>query len=52
MADTTKCKHELCSCTVSDGKSYCSPACEDSKNRTTIACDCNHPGCSGEAVKP
>ncbi len=49
--ETHKCKHELCSCTVQKGESYCSTICEDSKGKTALACDCKHPGCTGEALR-
>lgn len=50
MADTKKCKHSSCSCTVTGGKDYCSTVCEDSEGVTEIACECGHPGCKGEAL--
>lgn len=50
MADTKKCAHDRCSCTAAEGSKYCSPICEDSKDTTTMGCDCPHPGCSGHKI--
>lgn len=50
MADESKkCAHTLCSCTVTDDK-YCSQACEDAADVTSLACDCAHAGCAGHSV--
>jgi len=46
MSDGKKCAHAACSCTVADGKKFCSQICEDSAAYTGIKCDCKHPGCS------
>jgi metallothionein len=51
MASTNKCKHPACSCTVPEGEKYCSPACEGAGEITELACQCNHPGCRGEALR-
>jgi metallothionein len=51
MADSKKCKHPACSCIVPDGESYCSTSCSDAKDITELACQCDHPGCRGEALK-
>lgn len=47
-----KCAHETCSCMVAeDAKSkYCSTFCEDSKDLTTLTCDCGHAGCASHAL--
>jgi hypothetical protein len=47
MSESKKCAHTACSCTVPDGKKYCSQMCEDSKSVTSLKCDCKHPACSG-----
>jgi hypothetical protein len=46
MPESKKCAHTACTCTVPEGKKYCSQICEDSKQFTSIKCDCKHPGCS------
>lgn len=51
MSTPKKCAHEACSCIAADGKKYCSETCEAAKDVTELACQCNHPGCSGEALK-
>ena len=40
MSETKKCAHSACSCSVSDGKKYCSTSCEMAKNVTELACRC------------
>ena len=45
MADTKKCAHPNCSCTVGEKDKYCSAACEAAKGTETIACACGHSGC-------
>jgi hypothetical protein len=50
MAETKKCAHGSCSCTVTDGKKYCSQICEDSKGVTELKCDCKHSGCTGNVL--
>jgi phosphoenolpyruvate synthase/pyruvate phosphate dikinase len=49
MADNKKCGHPNCTCTVSDGKKYCSPQCEAMKTTPDVDCKCGHPGCRGRA---
>lgn len=48
MAETKKCDHEICSCTVSADTDYCSPQCENAAAQGIIAieCECGHPGCA------
>jgi hypothetical protein len=46
MSEPKKCAHASCSCIVTDGKTYCSQICEDSKDVTELSCDCDHPACS------
>jgi hypothetical protein len=33
---------------AAEGSKYCSTFCEDSKDLTTLACDCGHPGCEAQ----
>jgi hypothetical protein len=46
MAEQKKCAHDLCNCMVPSGEKYCSVACENSKDVTSLECECNHPGCA------
>jgi hypothetical protein len=48
MADLKKCAHASCSCIAPEGKTYCCTFCEDSKDVTTLGCECEHPACSGK----
>lgn len=50
MAEATKCKHPMCSCMAKEGSDFCCMNCEDSKDMTTLACDCPHAACTGHAV--
>ena len=50
MADNKKCAHPNCSCTVGDGKKYCSPQCEAMEKTPDVDCKCGHPGCQGRAT--
>jgi hypothetical protein len=48
MADTKKCAHPQCKCTVTDGGAYgkyCSEHCREAADQTELMCDCKHPGC-------
>ncbi len=45
-----KCAHDSCTCLVASGAKYCSTACEDAKDMTTLACDCGHAGCAAEKL--
>jgi hypothetical protein len=45
MADN-KCAHPLCKCIPPTGQKYCSTYCEDSKDVTTLQCDCGHGSCA------
>lgn len=49
MSEPKKCAHDLCSCTCTDGKKYCSETCETSAltGTATLACDCPHASCKG-----
>jgi len=51
MSATKKCDHEACSCMATDGKKYCSETCEAAKDVIELACQCQHAGCKGEALK-
>jgi metallothionein len=51
MTEKKKCAHPACSCTAPDTQKYCSQTCQDAKNVTELACQCDHPGCRGEALK-
>ncbi len=46
MSELKKCAHQLCLCTVPDGKRFCSQICEDSAGTTLIRCDCKHASCA------
>jgi hypothetical protein len=46
MSEAKKCAHTACSCTVPDGKKYCSQMCEDSAGVTSLTCHCKHAECS------
>jgi len=48
MADTKKCAHPACNCTVENGEKYCSTYCRDAKNTVELMCNCQHPGCADE----
>lgn len=43
--EAKKCGHGSCLCMAREGSNYCSTMCEDSKDLTTLQCDCGHPGC-------
>ena len=48
MADTTKCAHPACNCTVSKDSEYgkyCSEHCKKKGNTIELHCDCMHPEC-------
>jgi hypothetical protein len=47
MAESKKCAHVACQCLAAPGSNYCSTFCEDSKDLTTLVCDCGHTGCEG-----
>lgn len=44
-----KCKHEICTCSVTGDEQFCSDHCREAveQDLTEIACDCRCPGCSG-----
>lgn len=47
MAKKNQCEHQACSCTVSEGRKYCSQYCEDAgDDEIELSCDCGHPGCA------
>ena len=50
MADPKKCAHATCTCMARPDSDFCSEFCEDSKDLTTLDCDCGHPGCSGQKL--
>ncbi len=52
MTEPKKCAHPACGCVASDHQKYCSQTCQDAKNLTELSCQCDHPGCRGEALKP
>jgi hypothetical protein len=52
MSDVKKCAHPACSCVPAENHTYCSQVCQDAKNVTELVCQCDHPGCRGEALKP
>jgi hypothetical protein len=45
-----KCAHPSCSCRAGADSKYCSPYCEAAKDKTEIACGCEHAGCLGESA--
>jgi len=50
MAEAKKCAHPSCECMVNPGGphgKYCSNYCEQSRDKTDLRCDCNHPACRG-----
>jgi len=49
MSDPKQCAHKGCSCLAREHSNFCSQFCEDSKDLTTIACDCGHPGCAAHS---
>lgn len=48
--EVKKCAHEICNCVSPKGEKYCSPYCEDSKNVTSLKCDCHHSECEAVAL--
>jgi hypothetical protein len=52
MNDAKKCAHPACSCIPANGQKYCSEQCADVKKMTEITCQCDHPSCRGEQLKP
>jgi len=48
MANTQKCAHPACNCTVANGSKYCSEYCHDAAGTTELACNCGHAGCAEE----
>lgn len=40
-----KCAHSMCQCLTPKDETYCSTFCKDSKDMTTLQCDCGHPAC-------
>jgi hypothetical protein len=48
MSEVKQCAHKSCSCSVPEGKKFCSQICEDSVGVNAIGCDCKHPACTGE----
>lgn len=46
--ENNKCGHDICECPASQNSEYCSDYCRDAEktDRTEIACNCNHPGCT------
>jgi len=47
-AETKKCGHPACNCTVPDDKKYCSDYCHDARNTLELSCNCRHAGCAEE----
>ena len=50
MATDKKCAHEGCMCQAAPDSKYCSTLCEDSVGKTTLECDCGHPGCAAQKL--
>lgn len=42
------CEHPSCNCVQAEDSSYCSPYCQTAGDSVELACNCGHPGCSGE----
>jgi hypothetical protein len=51
-APLTKCAHPACNCVLTYGTEYCSAPCADASGMTELACQCDHPSCQGEELKP
>ena len=45
-AETKKCAHPACTCTVGELDTYCSTYCHDAGDTMEISCNCGHAGCS------
>ena len=52
MISKSKCAHPACNCIPDYAEKYCSATCADAKDLTELACQCDHPVCRGEALKP
>ena len=52
MNAPSKCARPACNCIPADGKKYCSEVCADAKAVTELTCQCQHPQCHGEKLKP
>jgi hypothetical protein len=52
MNAPSKCARPACNCIPADGKKYCSEVCADAKAVTELTCQCQHPECHGEKLKP
>ena len=52
MTTPSKCAHPACNCIPPNGKAYCSESCADAKRILEITCQCQHPGCQGQKLKP
>lgn len=47
MLDGVNCKHEACSCPVTEEGAFCSDHCREAVEQdiTEISCDCGHASC-------
>ena len=48
MADTNKCAHPSCACTVTKSSpygKYCSEHCKEKRDGIDLRCECQHPAC-------
>ena len=52
MNATSKCAHPACNCQPADGKGYCSDSCANAKGIVELTCQCQHPECQGQKLKP
>jgi hypothetical protein len=52
MNPTTKCARPACNCVPATGQKYCSETCSDARGVTELTCQCQHPACQGEELKP
>ena len=52
MSTDKKCAHPACSCPpTKEFGNYCSESCSDAKDLLELACQCQHAGCQGEALR-
>jgi len=52
MPSSSKCARPACTCKTVSGSQYCSEVCADAKGMAELVCQCQHPDCGGETLKP
>lgn len=52
MNAPAKCAHPACNCVPAKGQEFCSEVCRSAKGMTEITCQCQHPECQGNGMKP